>query len=356
MLNPKVDIIKGGFMAWYGETKVYFDGSHYIAIPHTERPTKRRPKPIEETITIVDETEIENGAMEQSVEPTISILTEDNTQCEEVIEKTQNEPKKPPKERKLTKKELFNELYAKYIDNPRKKRQKLITKDMLPYFDTAEHCENFVQIQMERKQRNLICRRVRMIRKANLVNFNYFCTFTYDDKLHTEESFKKKLQGCFKMMCHRKGWKYMGVWERAPETKRLHFHGLFLIPENSMPGELFEHSDYSFSSHRRTTTIQSTYFNERFGRSDFKQIDTQQDMMKEISYICKYLEKTEEKIVYSKGLYQYFISDILEDDVVCTIGQEDKKLLLFDDFMCLDEGVLMGKVCPGVIAQMRKCN
>jgi len=75
-----------------------------------------------------------------------------------------------------------------------------------------------------------------------------------------------------------------------------------------------------------------------------------------MSYIMKYLEKTEEKIVYSKGLYQYFISDIIEDDIVCTIGQEDRKLLLFDDFMCLDEGELIGKVSPEVIERMRKCN
>ena len=26
----------------YGETKVYFDGSHYVAIPHTKRPPKRK--------------------------------------------------------------------------------------------------------------------------------------------------------------------------------------------------------------------------------------------------------------------------------------------------------------------------
>ena len=68
----------------------------------------------------------------------------------------------------------------------------------------------------------------------------------------------------------------------------------------------------------------------------------------------KYIEKTDEKIVYSKGLPQFFISDILDNDIVCTIGQEDKKLLLFDDFMCLDEGCFMGNVCPEVIAQMRK--
>ena len=60
--------------------------------------------------------------------------------------------------------------------------------------------------------------------------------------------------------------------------------------------------------------------------------------------------------MYSKGLYQYFISDIMDDDVVCTIGQEDRKLLLFDNFNCWDEGGLIGRVSPEVIQQMRKCN
>ena len=41
----------------FGETKVYFDGSHYIAIPHTTRPSKKRPKPVEELITVTDEVE-----------------------------------------------------------------------------------------------------------------------------------------------------------------------------------------------------------------------------------------------------------------------------------------------------------
>ena len=42
----------------YGETKVYFDGSHYIAIPHTEKPYRKRRKYIEEEIAV---TETENG-------------------------------------------------------------------------------------------------------------------------------------------------------------------------------------------------------------------------------------------------------------------------------------------------------
>lgn len=342
----------------YGETKVYFDGSHYIAIPHTVRPTKRRSKPIEEEITIIQESEIKEGSLQESTqEPSISL---ENLVDDKYIEETKSIEIKQEKTtqivRTLTKKELFEELYTKYIDLKRNERKNKIIYEMLPYFKDKESCEVFVFNNFERKQRNLICRRVRMCRKANLANFNYFCTFTYDNNLHTENTFKNKLRTCLRNLCFRKKWKYMGVWERAPETKRLHFHGLFNIPDNNMPGELIECEDYNFSAHKRIKTYQNTYFNSRFGRSDFKEINTKSDLMNEIRYICKYIEKTGEKIVYSKGLPQYFISDIMDEDVVCTIGQEDRKLLLFDDFKCWDEGCLIGEVSPEVIEQMRKSN
>lgn len=342
----------------YGETKVYFDGSHFIAIPHTVRPTKRRSKPIEEEITIIQESEIKEGSLQESTqEPSISL---ENLVDDKCIEETKSIEIKQEKTtqivRTLTKKELFEELYTKYIDLKRNERKNKIIYEMLPYFKDKESCEVFVFNNFERKQRNLICRRVRMCRKANLANFNYFCTFTYDNNLHTENTFKNKLRTCLRNLCFRRKWKYMGVWERAPETKRLHFHGLFNIPDNNMPGELIECEDYNFSAHKRIKTYQNTYFNSRFGRSDFKEINTKSDLMNEVRYICKYIEKTGEKIVYSKGLPQYFISDIMDEDIVCTIGQEDRKLLLFDDFKCWDEGCLIGEVSPEVIEQMRKSN
>ena len=46
----------------------------------------------------------------------------------------------------------------------------------------------------------------------------------------------------------------------------------------------------------------------------------------------------------------------MDDDIVCHYGQEDKKLLLFDDFKCWDEGLFMGNVSDDVIAKMRICN
>ena len=171
----------------------------------------------------------------------------------------------------------------------------------------------------------------------------------------TEESFKRKLSDCFKKMCHRRNWIYIGVWERSTNNNRLHFHGLFNIPENAMVDELVEHRDYSTKMHRMQTTLQNSYFTERFGRNDFEPIN-KQELPNATAYLMKYIEKSGERIVYSKNTPAYFVSDILDDDVVCTIGQEDRKLLLFDNFICFDDGVYIGEVSPEVIKQMPKKN
>ena len=350
-------------MAWYGESKVYSDGSHYIAIPHTTRLVKKRPKPFEELITVEENNDVE-GSENIASEPSHPVIEFEEIEGDLVFneeEKVQNSAKKQENtsknSKKLTKKEYFNELYAKYIDLKKNERKKVIIDEMLIYFANKKQCIDFVEKNFERKLRNLICRRTRMARKAHLAHFNYFCTFTYDDKLHNEESFKKKLKIAFQNLATRKGWRYMGVWERAPESNRLHFHGLFKIPDGTIPSEIITVRDYNFRTHRMQDSYQSTYFNNRFGRSDFKELDYYEIKLGgALSYLMKYIEKTGEKIVYSRNLPQYFISDILEEDIVCRIGQEDKKLLLFDDFYCLDEGVVMGRVCPEVISQMRTAN
>ena len=343
----------------YGECKVYFDGSHYIAIPHTTRPSRRRFKSPEEEIEVTEYEEQQTAKQEETIKTEESAPPEnDDVPSSHTENEEQIEPmvESKPKSRTMTRKELFEELYQKSAGQSRSARKKFIVSNMKPYFKDEDNTTKYVEVQFERKLRNLICRRVRLTRKVNLQDFNYFCTFTYSNELHTEESFKRKLQGCFKMMCHRKGWKYVGVWERSPEKQRLHFHGLFYIPDGMMPGELVEVKDYSPVKKKVQTTIQNTYFNKRFGRSDFKTVADRAVLGEAIAYLTKYMEKTGEKMVYSKGLPQFFISDVMDEDIVCPIGLEDKKLLLFDDFGCWDEGCYMGKVSKAVIEQMRKCN
>lgn len=347
----------------YGECKIYFDGSHYIGIPHTTRPSRRREKPPEEEIVVTEKEAEPPTEKKENIKATESAPSE-NYDAPIALEKnnelleSESEPQteSQPKVRTMTRKELFEELYQKYLNKPRRIKLELIAKEMLSYFKTEELSRIYVNENIERKLRNLIARRIRLTRKANLQEFNYFVTFTYDGKLHTEDSFRKGLKNCLRHLVERKQWKYIGVWERSPEKQRLHFHGIFYIPEGTMPGMLLDVNDYNFSTHNRQITHQNTYFNERFGRSDLELIDDMDKMGDALAYIMKYIEKSGEKIVYSKGLPQFFISDVMDEDIICFTGLEDKKLVLSDDFTCWDEGCYVGKVSKAVIAQLRKCN
>ena len=330
---------------FYPESKVYFDGSHYIAIPHTTNPNPRRPKVPEELVTVVEDNEVEESTENNGAE-----IEESECEVESKVEE------KAPK-RKATRSELFDQYWMEAMDLPKIKRRAFLYNKMRCYFKNEDALYRFIEEKIAAKTRNIIARKTRFIRKANNNEFNYFGTFTYDDKLQTEESFKKKLSMCFSHLQKRKGWKYMGVWERGGKTQRLHFHGIFWIPEGTMPGELFERRDYDFHTHRRKVTIQNTYFNSKFGRTDLEEI-CQHPMVygRVLAYILKYIEKTGEKIVYSHGLGMYVLADIDENDVIMKYGLEDKKLLLYDDFVCYDEGEDLGRMSKETKRLMRRTN
>ena len=350
----------------YPKCKVYSDGNHYIAIPHTTRPYRPRRKPKEEIITVTkvfaDEIKKETEEQCQSEQSAPSYEDAPMPREDEQNDGAENKiasmeaPSPTRQEYSMTKKELFDQLYAEHRKLPKYKLKAFLLRSMLPYFQSEEQARVYVETNYCRKQRNLIARRVRMVRKANLQTFNYFVTFTYDSKKHTEESFKKGLRSCLSTFAKRRGWKYMGVWERSPQKQRLHFHGIFYIPNDTLPGELLPFKDYSTTSHSMQITWQSLYFNERFGRSDFKELEDPSLMGLAMAYLMKYIGKSGEKIVYSKGLPQYFISDIMDDDIICRIGVEDKKLLLTDTFACWNEGEYIGPVSKETIAQMPKSN
>mgnify|MGYP003301304054 FL=1 len=129
----------------YGETKVYNDGSHYIAIPHTTRPKRKNKKKIESK----KETEL---------------------------------------------KELADKVFSENKDKRRKEKIEILKTEVNEIIKDEKTTKEFVKTYMDKKIRNLIERRKRLVRKINLGQWNYFCTFTYDDKKHSEESFMKKLK------------------------------------------------------------------------------------------------------------------------------------------------------------------
>ena len=347
---------------FYKDAKVYCDGSHYIAIPHTSNPCKRK-RVVETPVEVPEEAQTINIS---SAKPEMQeIMSQENQDEWDFSDMTPVETDdmpfgvEPPKPKKkyVKRSEVFEKLYAESDGMSKKARRNFLCKGMRPYFTKEQDADAYVDSKLDAKLKALIARKTRFIRKAYLNEFNYFVTFTYADSKHDEASFKKKLSMCLSTFQSRKGWRYMGVWERAPKTKRLHFHGLFFIPEGGMPGKMIEKKDFNLNTQMMQLTLQNEYFNLRYGRNDFEPID--KDLVKTgnaMAYILKYIDKTNEKIVYSRKLPMYVISDIDEKDVLCGIGEEDKKLLLQDRFMCYDEGEQIGEISQETKMRLRTSN
>lgn len=288
----------------FHNAKVYFDGSHYIAIPHTERKLGKKKR------------------------------------------------SKGLKEKK--EKEKFEEAYAETKGKRKCEKVKEIKDKISVNFEDEAMADDFIRVNMDRKERNAISRKVRLVRKVYNNEWNYFCTFTYDQSKHTEETFKKKLSNCLKHLSSRKDWRYIGVWERSPNKQRLHFHGLFYIPE--MIGELQEIRDYDTKNHRMQITLQNTHFNKTFGRSDFKKIERKEILGDSIAYLMKYLDKSGERIVYSRNIPTYYVTDILDEDIVCNLGDDDPRLILADNFSGFNEGCYVGEICTETKRKLKTAN
>ena len=289
------------------KAKIYYDGSNWIAIPHTERPYRqRRPRD------------------------------------------------RPEKSEEL---QQFEERFEK-VKGGRKNRKAKLLLEFTPMFKDETEAEQFVEEHFNRLSRNRWERYKRMIRRGYSYRWNYFCTFTYDSEKHTEETFRKKLMNTLYHLSSRRGWRYMGAWERGELGQRLHFHALTYIPENGMPGMLEEHEDYSTKRHKREKSIQNSFFNERFGRSDFSAVNNIYEVGDSIKYMLKYISKNDEKVVYSRGMKTYFISDVMDEDILCPMGDEEHgfKYILSENFTCIRDGEIMGKVCHEVIEQMPRAN
>ncbi len=311
------------------EAKVYTDGSHFIATPRNAYPHRGKKYRLSRQLFSVQKVDLPHS----------------NSPPNEVNE---NLPPTTPKDK-------FESAYKESLSKLKRERKQHITDALEESFENKEELTAFVDKNLERVKTNYFKRRTRLYRKLYLQQWSYFITFTYSDELQTEEFFRKKLSNTLRHLVSRNGWKYIGVWERGKDTNRLHFHGIFYIPKDQMIGELVEVEDYDTRNHKIQKTLQNTHFLKQFGRNDFKEI-VPQAVSEAASYITKYMEKSGERLVYGGKLPTYFKSDIMDEDCICSYGVDDRKFILADDFTCIDDGTIIGKVSPEVIDQMPKCN
>lgn len=228
----------------------------------------------------------------------------------------------------------FDELYflALQEDFSLKQQKEFVLDGLAEKFhNNKEFLIGFIEEKFSVKLRNIELRKKRFRRKAFLNNWNYFVTFTYDDKKQSEESFKASLRKCLSNLHSRRGWKYMGVWEYGKQEQRLHFHALLYVPEGQMVGNIEEKQEYSKRKHKMITRFENSFFL-KFGRNDFQSISKKSlTKGRTLDYILKYITKTNEKIVYSRGIPSDFLEDVNDEDIVTEFEDFVIKYVLFDD-------------------------
>ena len=116
--------------------KIYYDGSHWIAIPHTERPYRRR--------------------------------------------------RKRPQPEKSEEVQQFEERFKK-VKGKRKSRKAQLLQEFTSMFRDAEEAEQFVEEQFQQTEPQSLERYKRMIRRGYTNSWNFFCTIR-----STPKSIRKK--------------------------------------------------------------------------------------------------------------------------------------------------------------------
>ena len=263
--------------------KVYNDGSHYVAVPYFKNELKRKHR------TIRDNDEM---------------------------------------------REIFDSLYAYCLTEGKNNKEtgEFLRDNLYGFFDDENALNEFIAENIKRKALSMHARKRRFRRKANLNKWTYFVTITYSDEKQSEDSFRRKLRKCLCNLHTRRKWRYMGVFERAPETGRLHFHALLYVPDGEMIGTINEKQDYSTKSHKMQTTHENDFFAETFGRNDFEEISpAEMKYGKTLSYLLKYIDKTGERLTYSRGVPSEISKTIERDEIACEMRDFVLKYILFDD-------------------------
>ncbi len=306
--------------------KLRFDGCHYLVQPYKRRYDF-------ETIDIVGKTKAELIEEGYSFEQKKDLFSNPWAEINFPYESKGRTP--IPKFYKPLYEELEKRYYEYLLEDPGNEtdlkdqlRQAVFENerlDKLYHFlekQNERHYINYINAYVERKKENLKLRKRRFKVKALNNDWNYFATFTYDDKKHTEESYVRSLKKKLQNLHTNYGWLYMGCFERSPKG-RLHFHGLLYVPNGAMKGIIRQEEYYDVKGRKKAVSYINEEFEDKIGRNDFKAI-TKLDLTftHALDYILKYIGKSNNKIVYSRGIKDdtFCLMDY-EENVICKVSE-----------------------------------
>lgn len=141
----------------YQKCKIYNDGSHFIAIPHTTRPAVPKRYHHEEVIEVIDDTsqQPQLNVDKCNTETALTALNDINeVDLGEHSEQNESPPtgeiSTPTTTRKITRRQLFDELYEECKSLKKRRREKYIYDRMEKYFANVEAAKQYVDGQFDR--------------------------------------------------------------------------------------------------------------------------------------------------------------------------------------------------------------
>ena len=136
-----------------------------------------------------------------------------------------------------------------------------------------------------------------------------------------------------------------GLFDRySPEKERLHFHGVFYIPDGEMLGKITEKKSYSPQEGRMKTRYENSFFQEAFGVNDFQEVSEMTVKHGHaFEYILKYMEKQGERIVYSRGIATEICKKMDNRAIITAFTDYVEKFVLFDDVISWETDIMRYK-------------
>lgn len=154
-------------------------------------------------------------------------------------------------------------------------------------------------------------------RLAILDSVEYLFTFTYDDAKYTERTFKKGICKCLRRLARKQKWKYIGVWQRGRNNKRLYLQAIVKTGNGEIIGGLEKVRDFHMRGKWMKTTLQSTYFNERFGRTSVEILDKEkmEEYRHHVGRFIEILNKKKAKIFASRKIKYRVLKGMTKEDI-----------------------------------------
>lgn len=234
-------------------------------------------------------------------------------------------------------------------------KKQITKKKVLEYIQDCfvDVCENIFDIPdsdelmtyYKRYVAALHKRRTRYLRKAYLNDWNYFVTFTYSDAKMSKDEFKRQIVTKLSDLSSHSGWRYMMRWEEGEIGDRVHLHAFLYVPEGKMIGELYQTSHFSTKRRKMEYYTDNTYFNSRFGISEWKKLDNLKNCKGLVNYLAKYMAKDDGKIIYSRGIVDCLEAEIdLEKDILFTYEANNCIKAIVDRFIFANSQLRSGAV------------